>query len=277
MSTVAPALEVVPEGSPLKMPPDLPLKLTPPPPGVVPPRLYLQTPKGEVETHLRMMFEHQEAVEREIEKLDPELLEADLEVPGSKAWILFDARYKLEEVIPELLNLQEEVEHYVSVHRDADADTEDADKGAEKGKGKGNLKDMGLVFTAKGLTTTGIEYDDEFIDYVDQRTNEIMPSDRGILYFFRLQTDGILPNKWNFKFKQRSQSSSTSDGNGSGSAEGEVAAGPSGSSLDDVAEEVTPTTQTVELPSSLASMSIQEEKITRDEGEAFVAVRPGVN
>lgn len=278
MSTVAPALEVAPEGSPLKMPPDLPLKLTPPPPGDVPPRrssLFIQTPKGEVETHLRMMFEHQEAVEREIEKLDPELLEADLEVPGSKAWILFDARCKLEEVIPELLNLQEEVDGYVSEHRDADADTEDADKGAGKGKGKGNLKDMGLVFTAKGLTTTGIEYDDDFVDYVDQRVNEIMPSDRGILYFFRLQMDGILPDPWNFK--QRSQSSSTSDGNGSGSAEGEVAAGPSGSSLDDVVEEVTPTTQTVELPSSLASMSIQEEKITRDEGEVFVAVRPGVN
>ncbi|KAF6758122.1 hypothetical protein DFP72DRAFT_890019 [Ephemerocybe angulata] len=213
------------------------------------------------------MLENQEAVESEIEKLDPELIDEELDDPGSKAWILFDARDKLEEVIPELLDLQEEVDNYVPEPQCAE-DSNDADKG--KGKGEGESK--------RRIMSFGIVYEDDFDAYVDQRMSEIMPKDRNSLYFFRLYLAGIIPNRRWDAVRRRSLSTMPEDsGSGTAESESDLAAGPSGSSLEDIAVEVTPTTQTVELSSSLASMSIQEEKIPRDEGEASVAVRPGVN
>ncbi|KAF6757891.1 hypothetical protein DFP72DRAFT_208426 [Ephemerocybe angulata] len=210
---------------------------------------FLSRPKAHLKARLKVMLEHQEEVEREIEKLDPEWIDEELDDPKSKAWILFDARGKLKELIPELMDLQEEVENYVPEPKDAE-DNNDADKA--KGKEGGEEK--------KRIMPFGIVYEGDFHAYVDQRMSEIMPHDRDILYFFQLQLAGIIPSRWDLKFGRRRPSSTMSEDVGLGTAESEsnLAVRPSGSSLEDVAEEVTPTKQNVELPSSLALMNIQE-------------------
>ncbi|KAF6758110.1 hypothetical protein DFP72DRAFT_889975 [Ephemerocybe angulata] len=224
------------------------LKLPSPPPGAedflaslsslgLPP---LPPPKESLQRDLKMMVNFQKLVEQEIEKMDPELFEGEREVPGSKIWRLFDAREKLDGIIPGLLILQDEVDNFVPEPKDA--------KGKWKWKWKGKGKGKG----------SGVEEDDELDNYIRQRTMEILRPDRDIVYFFRLKWEGVLPSKFvsdvlGGGVKGPSPSTSGTHcqcAGGKCSSSSSGAAGGSRSPLGDIDEddETTPTIKRVELP-----------------------------
>ncbi|KAF6758124.1 hypothetical protein DFP72DRAFT_213066 [Ephemerocybe angulata] len=223
MSTVTPDVEVEHDSPPLK-------KLRPPPG-------FLPTPREHLKGKLELMIQYQEDVEREIEKLDPEVLDlqGDPKDPATrKAFLLFDAKYKLKDVIPGLQSLQEEVDNYVP------GSEKDAYKEQEKWK-----------------ELASIEYDDAFDAYLEQRMKEITPLNKSIVHFHTLQMEGILPLKEWQKFLFKKPRSSQAGDSESASVKGESIAATSGSSS---VEEVTPIKQNVELPidSSFALMNIQD-------------------